>query len=414
MGLPTITINIQSGNLNRPAADTDTVAGLVLSASTLMPPLDPTVLYSVKQAEEIWGYSETEDQQNGLLHYEHIKEFFAFNPNGELHVITTDALTTIEQMLGDSNTPGLLEPWLLSQNGRIKQLAIMATEADSEWFEDNVIDSAGIAKAQGLANRMADRFMALDVIFLEGHGFNYSAANLPDLRLGRSRNVAVVVGGDYDLSVSQPEYYGYAALGTALGMSTNKALHDSFARASDGNTLTRANDNRFLRVRYRHHDTQSADPFENDPTALALLHERGYVFPRRLPFRSGYYWNQSSNCTRTDDDLNAIELVQVINKAARLTATVLSSYINATHNLTDSGRLTELRRQSITAEINRTLETNMADNYSALEALVLDPELDAFQTPYPSLVVDPTLRVGFKIRPRGKTESINVNIALTA
>jgi hypothetical protein len=368
--------------------------------------MEPEILYSLKQAED-FGFSEASDAASGLLHYENIKEFFRENPNGELHVVATASTVTVDTMLGNNTTPGTIEPFIIAQGGRIKQLAIMADEADSNWFEDNLVANDYVSKAQAFCDRLSKNHMPLDVVFLEGHGFNATPADALDLRTKNASNVAVVIGGDYDVSslMTSIDGQGYASIGTVLGSSTKKAVHESIAWAKPENSITSEVGNRFLKVRYVS-DMTVGDPYASNPDLLEVLHNKGYIFPRRVPYLSGYFWNQSNNCVPVSNDIDSIELMQVMNKAIRLTGEVITPYLNRSYNLTSTGRLTALQRQTIVAEIRTKLETNMANNISAISTIVVDPDTDDNNAPYLSLVVDKTLRVRLGLQPKGKTEQV--------
>lgn len=414
MAYPSFEITILEGNINRGAANEDNVAALVLSSSTVLPPMQPEVIYSVRQAEAL-GFSEANDLTTGVLYYENIKEFFRMNPNGELHVVTTDPAEGIDTMFGNSSTPGILEPFIIAQNGRIKQLAVMATEADTAWFDDWIVSNDGVAQAQEFCNRLKEQFIFLDVIFLEGHGFNYTPADALDLRAKNAPNVAVVIGGDYDVSVSVAPLLGqgYASVGTVLGSSTNKAIHDSFAWSKADNTLTSGADNRFLKVRYNY-DVSSTDLYVDDPSLLSGLHDKGYIFPRRVPFMSGYFWSQSNNCVPITNDINSTELMQVVNKAIRLTGQAIAPFLNRKYRTTPEGRLSPLDRQTITSQIRAILETNMANSVSAFAAIIVDPSLDDNKDAYPPIASDPTLRVILSIQPLGKSEQLRLLVGYVA
>lgn len=413
MAIPTITINISEGNLNRQEPDTDNIAAMVLPEATFaLPAGSSTILYSLKQAEDL-GFSASEDINSTFLHYENIKEFFREHPNGELHILVTTGLTLVD-MLGNSSTAGAIEPFIVQANGRIKQLAIMADDADSNWFADNLVADDLIAKAQGLVDRLAANNLLIDVIFIEGHGFDYTPAAAPDLRLKNARNVGVVVGGDRPVAGLNATFNSYASIGTVLGSSTKKQVHESFAEAKNENSITSPVDDRFLSVKISS-NLGVNDLYTGDPAAMKALHDKGYIFPRKVPFKSGYYWNQSSNCVATSVDINSIELAQVINKAIRLTAVVLAPYINKNFDITKAGRLTEIARKTIAGQIRQTLETNMANNISNSTdddpiTILVDPAKDDNNQAYPSLVTDATLRVFLGLRPKGKAEQIILTV----
>jgi hypothetical protein len=256
---------------------------------------------------------------------------------------------------------------------------------------------------------MAALQKGIDVVFMEGFGFDQSPASITDLRALGARNVAVVVGKDPVLAASVTEFNGYAAIGTVLGSSTKKQVHESFAWAKDGNSITSAADERFLSVGINS-DLASPDEYMEDEAAQNALHDKGYIFPRQFPLRSGFYWNQSNNCVLVSDDFKNIESMQVINKAVRLVASVLAPHINESFNLVTGGRLTEIARQTIVDEIRTELETNLSNNISSIGSIVVDPAKDSNNEDYPSLIADSTLRAIVGIVPKGKSEQIILEI----
>lgn len=404
MAYPTIIINISNGNLNRLAINEDNIAMLVLPEGVYaITALQPEIVYSLKQAEAL-GFSPANDEIYDMLHHEQIKEFFRMNPNGELHLITTTA-QTVATMLGTSSVAGSLEPYIRSMNGRIKQIAIMAEESIPEWFDDSLVTLDLVAKAQGLVNRLKEDNLFIDTIFLEGMGFSLAPGDAPDLRAKNAPNVAVVLGKDKAVASIKSDYNSYAAVGTALGSATNKAVHESFAWYKAENTITSNVDDMFLEVAISS-NLAAADPYVNNNTNLKVLHDKGYIFPRQVSFLTGFYWNQSNNCVLVSDDLNSTELVQVINKAIRIVGAIMAPHINETYDVTNEGRLTEIARRTITAEIRTALETNMGNNISSIGTLLVDPTNDENNQPYPSLLTDATLRVFLGLVPKGKTEQI--------
>lgn len=404
MAYSSIDIKKSNGNLNRPDLNEDNIAMMVLPEGTYaIAALEPEIVYSLKQAEA-FGFSPANDEVYDMLHHEHIKEFFRENPNGELHLITTTG-QTVAAMLGNSSTVGSLEPYLIAMNGKIKQIAILAEESVADWFVDNLITADLVTKTQGLVNRLAQKNIFLDTIFLEGMGFSMAPGDAPDMRAKNAPNVAVVLGKDLGVASIKVDFHNYAAIGTVLGSATKKAIHESFAWYKKENTITSNVDDRFLEVRISSNLTV-ADPYVNNDTNLKVLHDKGYVFPRQVPFLTGFYWNQSNNCVLVSDDYNSTELVQVINKAIRIVGATIAPHINETYDVTKEGRLTEIARRTLTAEIRGALETNMGDNISSIGTLLVDPTNDENNQPYPSLVTDPTLRVFLGLVPKGKTEQI--------
>lgn len=414
MAFPSLAVNIQLGNLARQAPDTDNVACLVVNDLTnvaALPDKTKVILYSEKQAVGLGLTAAYDIAQKTLVHH-HVSEFFRMNPSGELHLIAlNEGATTYSQsqILGTGTTPGILDPFMIEANGRIKQIALL------DWNVDytDLITGASVELAQAFVDRLSAKHIWIDVVYLEGYGFEEVVGAAQDLRTYDCRNVGVVVGGDATIAQAQAEYNGYAALGTLLGSSTNKQVHESLAWAKDTNTITSVADSRFLGVKIHKDFTTDPDPYINDIAAQTELHNKGYIFPRQYPLRSGYYWSQSNNCVEVDNDINSIELVQVINKAIRFISDVLSSKINQTFDVVD-GRLTEVERRVIVAEILATLELNLINNISSIGDIEVDPTVDTNNQAYSSILADSTLRARVGIVPKGKAEQIVLEIGFQA
>ena len=107
-------------------------------------------------------------------------------------------------------------------------------------------------------------------------------------------------------------------------------------------------------------------------------------------------------------------MVQVIHKAIRLIVVPLSKHINESFDVTDAGRLTENARQLIVEEIETELDTNLLNNISSIGDIIVDPEFDANNQAYPSLLQDATLRAIVGLVPKGKTEQIILQIGYQA
>lgn len=413
-GLSNVTINISSGNLGRQAPNVDNVAALVMceyEGAAGIPVNTAKVVYSLKQAEDL-GITPALDASLGILGHQHITDFFFKNPNGELYLWVTPTGTNWIDIISADEQNYSLAKLVIPANGRIKQIGIMAQDRIASHFVDVILGESIIEAAQDFADRMFDLKKPIDVIFLEGFGFNAGAGSATDLRAKACKNVAVVVGGDKTIASSDTDFNNYAAVGLVLGSSTGKQVHESLAWAKDSNTLTNAATSFFLEAKIT--STAAADKYIGDAAAMDALNDKGYIFPRQFELRSGWYWNQSNNCNLDDDDFNRIETVQVIQKCLRLTYPILSQHVNETFNVTAAGRLTDNARRSIEAEIIQTLETNAINNISAIGDVIVDPVNDENNDPYPSILVDSTLRAIVGIRPKGKAEQIILTIGFQA
>lgn len=407
--LPNVSFSISTDNLNRLEPNSDTVAGLVLAGIVGLarfPDLSENVFYSLKQAEDL-GLTQQYDYNNSVAAWVHISDFFRENPNGELHILTLEDPATIDDVLHWSTGKALA--FIRNANGRIKQLAVVLNNpAIHATFMGSI--STHLATAQKFCGTMAEEYKWIDVVFLEALGFDIAVGSLTNLRAADNPNVALVVGNDETFLGYDPAYEGTAALGQLLGASTRKPIHESFAEAKTDNTLTDESAQRFLSIRIK---KTAPDIYLNDQTAQAALYDRGYIFPRKYALRNGFYWVQSTNLSLPTSDLSSIEMVQVINKAQRVLYSTLLKYINKTFNITAAGRLAFLDRKLVEDDVRNELQTNMAQNYSELVAVIVDPEKDENNQLYPSIQVDNTLRVFVGIRAKGKIIYIAVNVGYT-
>lgn len=399
--LPSSTVTFTKGNLNRLPPNEDNIAAIIIGGVASLANKFTVKVYSLAQAEAA-GITAQLDTTDEILAHFHISEFFRLNPNGELSIMTFQA--KLDQDFFDTFKEDI-KGFIRAENGRIKQLGIVLNAAA-------VLTTADIfgelEQLQERADELAEEKMWLDVIFVEGSNFTGTAADADDLRPSNLRNIAMVIGND--LAIATGVLSGTAAVGTVLGSSTRKSVHQSLAEANDDNTITSTSEGRFEGIKI---NSDLSGDLKNDLAALNILHDKGYIFPRRFPRRSGYFWNQSNNCVPSDDTYNSIELVQVIQKAGRIVDDILSKHINETFDVTNQGRLTTTARGLIEEEIRNAIEFQMADNISALSVIRVDPEFDDDQQPYPSLLADPTLRAFVGIRPQGKAEFIKLFLGYT-
>lgn len=404
--LPNVTFTVTSNNLNRLEPDADNVAGLILGLIDFAPSLPDgtiTVLYSLAQAEAL-GLTEANDASAEVAAWIHIADFFRENPNGELHLLVKETELTPDDVFKLPNALAL--DFVRSANGRIKQLGVVFNnDALRPTFMAGI--NSHVQLAQNMCDECAKEYKWLDVVFMEALGFDQDVASITELREADRPNVAVVVGNDKNWVSQSTSYPGTQPIGAILGVSTNKEIHESFAEAKTDNTITDVAANRFLDVVIKQ---TGQDIYKDNPANQSALYTAGYIFPRQFANRSGWYWVQSTNLSLPTSDLSSIELVQVINKAQRVLYNTLLKYINKNVDVNAQGRLTFLEKEGIRNDVITELDNNLANNYSDLVSVIVDPEKDENNQPYPSIQVDSTLRVLVGIRAKGKLIYIAVNV----
>lgn len=406
--LPNVSFTISTSNLGRLEPNTDNVAGIILCGITGLagfPDKTTTILFSLQQAEDL-GLTSANDLSNGVLGWFHVSEFFRMNPSGELHVYSIETIHTVNDLFDD--TTGLALPFIRDAKGRIKQLTFELSGVGVAYDTFIADLPTALLEIQTFCNLMADEKKWIDVVFVPAYNFTESLGSLIDIRTVDNPNCCVIVGNDPKVLAAHANYARTLPQGTVLGSSTNKLVHDSFGWAQDANTITTSlPPDRFLDITYK---ITGPDDYKNNPTNQGVLLDKGFVFPRNFANRSGFYWVQSQNTSLATNDLDSVELVQVINKVQRTMYNTLIPYVNQTFNITDAGRLATLDSELIKDDITNDLEANVGNNYSELTEVIVDPAKDANNDPYPSILLDKTLRVFVGIRAKGKAVFIEVEV----
>lgn len=417
MSFPTVTINRLANQLSRQGADSgEGVAALVMGGVAVSGGAQLNTVYklfSVTGAESI-GLDAAYDLANLVAVYHHISEFFRLNPTGELHIMLVAQNTSMEDMVDATND--YLAKVLRDGNGVIRKAGVVLNpDGDYTSTTSNGLDAdvlAAIPKAQALADAEFAADRPINNIVIEGREFNGTVGDAQDLTAitgGPYRDVTVCIGQDYTFASSNALYNDMACVGAYLGLATNKEASECFAQAIDDFNLTDTATSRFLSAYLSNHLPLS-NLASNDITAL---HNKGYVFTRTFANYDGVYFNQSHVCAPATDDYNASELRDVMNRAVRLTRPVLIPYINSTQfKVETTGRIQRAIAASIEAEIEQAL-TAMADDVSEVNYIIVDPTKNESGTDYPSFLSDSTLRVLIGLLPKGKANTITVQIGYT-
>jgi hypothetical protein len=411
--LPTVTITRLNGQLGRLGADSgEGVAALVMGGVAVVggAQLNTTYrLYSPKGAEDLLLTAAYDTTNKVNVNY-HISEFFRLNPTGELHIRLVAQTVTLAQMCDKALTH--LKQVLVDGGGRIRKAGVVRNPATgytptlSGGLDADVI--AAIPKAQELADDEFANDRPVNNIVIEGREFNGTVGAATDLRAivgGPYRDVTVCIAQDGQRADDDALFAKMAAVGTCLGLATNKLPSASFARPISSNNLTSVTAGRFLDARLSSGALLSSLT-QGDQNAL---HNKGYVFARQFNGYDGVYFNQSSNCVPVTDDYNSSELRDVMNYAVRLVRPVLIPYINSTLPVKAGGRIDDGAAKGIEADV-RSVLTAMSNEVSSISTVIVDPALDDLGQPYPSFLSDGVLRLVIGLVPKGKAEQILVSI----
>lgn len=409
MGLPNAQIIRLNAQIGRNGASSgEGVAALVCGGVAIVGGAQLNTVYklfSVSAAETLLITAAYDTANDILVHY-HISEFFAMNPTGELQIMLVPQGTTLAAMVTKTNA--FLKKVLRDGTGRIRKAGVVLNPASgytptlTTGLDGDVLTAIPLAQALADDEYAEDR--PINNIVIEGREYNGavgSAADLRNLAGGPYRDVSVVIAQDFAKASEDALFAKTAAVGTYLGIATNKEASECFAQASEKFNLTRTADGRMLAAYL-----SSGNPLNNLALAdINSLHDKGYVFTRTFSGIDGVYFNQSSVCAPETDDFNESEVRDVMNRAVRLTRPVIIPYINSTNFVVENGRIVRRMTAMIEAEIREALAAMQSD-LSSLDFVIVDPANDDAGQPYPSFLVTPTLRYMIGLVPKGKAKQI--------
>lgn len=344
--LADVIINKVSGGLGRVAPATDMISGLIANGVGL-PGAQLGTVYRLNRIEDAqaMGLDADYDEANSVLVYEHIKEFFRINRNGQLWLLLVAQSVSFPNLV-DPTVATSAKKLLIEANGAINQLAV-AFNPETAPTDDTAL-LAAIAKAQLL---VADEFAnhrPLHVI-LEGKGIDL--ADITDLRALNAPGVSVMVGQSKTVAAIDPLFADYGAVGTLLGAVSLAAVNENVAWVQKFNVL---GDN------LQDFAIASTASSSLTVTQLENLNDAGYIFFRKHTGLAGIYFNDSHTCDELTSDYCYIETNRVANKAARIARTTLLPYLNSPVNINPTtGQIAVSTIKSMEALAQRAIEDGM-------------------------------------------------------
>jgi len=381
-----------SGGLGRKNPSQDMVSGLITTGVAVTGGAQLATTYrlgSVQDAESI-GLDSDYDEANLVLVYEHIKEFFRINPDGDLY-LRIEAQTNNLTNLVDVNLP-FAKQLLADAEGEIRQLAVAICPTNYTGATAATI-TAAIPAAQLLADYQEEKHAPVNII-LEGRGFDSLSVTDVAARSLNSKDVSVVVGQSISVQSKQigadSPYVQYAAAGTCLGALSAASVNESIGWVEKFNLLGGS-----LDVPGVSGNTMAslADSVIDEMDENGLIYLKNYIgYP-------GVYFSASHTSTVITSDFATIENRRVIHKAHRLVRTALLPSVNSPVKVDpNSGQLAPSVIKRFEAIGLNSLETMVsADEVSAV---------DVYVDPFQNILESGNLEVRFAITPTGTANKI--------
>jgi len=387
-----------NSGLGRTSTTDDSISGFITNGVSVVGGAQLDTLYNLASVDDAdaLGIDKTYDENNTVLVYEHIKEFFRINPNAELYFMLTDQSATLSDLVDPAQE--FAHKLLREANGSIKQIGIAYNPTDRAIFASDTI--AAITKAQELADSENTQNRPVQII-LEGIGFTKADQVSTNLHLYNSKNVTVVTGQSAEIAnIEEPgfppifHFANYGAVGTLLGAVSLAAVNENVAWVEKfnlfGGTLTAAMLNGQLIG-------------EISTGNLNTINDNGFVFFRTHNGRAGLYFNDSHTCTDVESDYLYIENNRTIDKASRNIRARLLPFLNSPIDVDpDTGWLSPTTIKSFELEGRKALETMQNSNEISGFSIYIDPEQNVLSTS--EIVVE------FEVVPTGTARTLTAKL----
>lgn len=386
-GLPGVNIDINNKGLDQTNQTDDTIAGLIITGSTVAGAGNVTQgnTYQLFALADAVAIGITSGGTNDFA-YQQIKHFYDQAGQGaELWIMLVASATQMSTLVDKEETDYAVK-LLDAADGRIRTLAVSQKSAAGVTVANGVdedVDAAAV-NAQALAALYASNFKPLKVI-VDGKDFNGTVADLKDYKTSAYNRVSILLAGTTGKN---------AAVGLLIGRLAANPVQRSVARVRDGelNIATAT----FT-------DGNSIELLE---TAWDAIHDKGYIFLRTVPGKSGFYFTDDVTLTEDADDLSSIKRVAVIDKATLVALDIATDYINDEIPLNSDGTIAASIIGNIKADIENAINTNMTDQgeISGCKA-TLDPTQNIVSTS--------ELKVRLDILPVAYSKYIQIDLGFT-
>lgn len=384
----------------------DRVAVIVIGAAAIGTTFLQRKAYELAVIEDLEdrGVTEETDSTNKELNWYHLSEVFRLSPETKCHVIAVPKTTKVSDLKNDEDFVTALR-----SIESINTIAVVGLTADTSIQVD-------VQGAQLLTERLAEDYVYIDSVLIEGKGSYLTAALIADyssLREFDCELVTPIWAQDPSIASAQTEYAGYAAVGTALGSLLVRSVHESLGsvdieskpsvrKSESSYSLSDSDTGRWLSAAL-----SNGKSFESLSGAnQKKLSELGYVYIGRFEGYAGYYWSDSHTCTASDSDYCYIERNAVWNKAARLIRTTMIPRIRG-----------KVEADSSTGYIKNTTITYWDGLIrAALETLVSAKDIadfDIYINPSQAAVSSKPFNIRVKLVADGITHDFDIDLGYT-
>lgn len=226
--------------------------------------------------------------------YKYVKEFYDEAPSGtELYLMLVPDTMTVDMMADKTNPNGAVK-LLDFADGKIRLLGVMddpASITTSNGLDENVYTAKTNMQALAIAYAADDKQSPFWG-FVGGTGFTGVATDLDDQTQSSDNYVSIVIGDTVT--------GGGSMLGIAMGRAASIPVQRKISRVKDGK----------LNITACYLGSDLVENYNN----WAMLHDKGYISPRKFVRREGYFFARDYTCTSTTDDYSFGARRRIANK----------------------------------------------------------------------------------------------------
>jgi hypothetical protein len=377
MSLPKVTVLYSNGNLLQDVQNLDGLGALVGTGTTSGLLGVPNQIRNLDDAVAL-GYTLVAEPDM----YRHLQEFYGeVGGNQPLWIMIVPNTMTLAQMLDDTNAAGA-KKLLAAVQGKVSLLGVFRNPVGGYNGGANYMDAdvgAAITSSKTFGDaRLAE--LAPVRMLIEGRVQNPSAGNTLTPNTSSNGYSAVVLGGSLN--------DGSASVGLALGRAVKFGAEVKVGKVANGP----------LNI----NQVYIGDKLLKDVTTLTTLHDAGFLTFMTHIGKSGFFFGIDNMCST--DDFKLLANGRVIDKAARITAAVMTEHIEDEIDLNKNGTPATHEIVSLEEESKQAIGVNMGAQISG------DP--DVFIDPTQNVEVTSELDVEIGITPKGYTSKIKVTISL--
>lgn len=387
--LPRIKIYFQNGALNQVIPSPDGCLGIVCSGTAVAATFVLSTAYVLRSLDQLIDLGVT-DVNNPSL-YAIVKDFYQQAGEGtEVWIMALPDTVKLSDMA--DQTQAYAKKLIQAATGKIRGIVISRTPAVG--YTMTVTDgldadvALAITNAQALSNYAADTLFAPVFTIIEGYGYSGTAADLADLTEATDNRVAVFIGNTTGAGDNQ-------AMGIIAGKIASVPVHHNIGRVKDG-PLTP------VKAYAKAVPAELAD--------VNMLHDKGYITFRTYIGRSGYFFNDDSMATGTDDDYNHLTARRTIDKAFRIAYDTLLDQLLDAIPVNANGTMQAPQVKTWQMLVENAIATQMTAN-GELSADATDPKdrgVQCYIDPNQNIVSTSKMAVSIRVRPFGYARYIDV------